>query len=40
VCYGFPAGHIDDNRALVLGQKAKLSVTGNGATLSFTRQNV
>jgi muramoyltetrapeptide carboxypeptidase len=35
VCYGFPAGHIDDNRALVFGQKAKLSVTGSGATLSF-----
>lgn len=35
VCFGFPAGHIDDNRALVLGQKAKLSVTANGATLSF-----
>lgn len=35
VCYGFPAGHIDDNRALVMGAKAKLSVTANGATLSF-----
>lgn len=35
VCYGFPAGHIADNRALVLGQKAKLSVTTEGATLSF-----
>jgi len=35
VCYGFPSGHIDDNRALVLGQKAKLSVTADGATLSF-----
>lgn len=35
VCFGFPAGHIDDNRALVFGQKAKLSVTANGATLSF-----
>lgn len=35
VCYGFPAGHIDDNRAIVLGQKAKLSVTANDATLSF-----
>ena len=35
VCYGFPAGHIADNRALVMGQKAKLSVTTTGATLSF-----
>lgn len=35
VCYGFPAGHIADNRPLVLGTKAKLSVTGDGATLSF-----
>ena len=26
---------IADNRALVLGQKAKLSVTDTGATLSF-----
>ncbi len=35
VCSGFPFGHISDNRALVLGQKAKLSVTASGATLSF-----
>lgn len=35
VCYGFPAGHIADNRALVLGAKATLSVTANGCTLSF-----
>ena len=35
VCFGFPAGHIHDNRALVLGPKAKLSVTHEGATLSF-----
>ncbi|HRF78498.1 MAG TPA: LD-carboxypeptidase [Flavobacteriales bacterium] len=35
VCYGFPAGHIDDNRALVMGTNAKLSVTANGTTLSF-----
>jgi len=35
VCFGFSAGHIHDNRALVLGPKAKLSVTHEGATLSF-----
>lgn len=35
VCFGFPAGHVDDNRALILGQKTKLSVTANGVTLSF-----
>lgn len=35
VCQGFPAGHVADNRALVLGAKAKLSVTANGSTLSF-----
>ena len=35
VCYGFPSGHIPDNRALVLGQKAKLSVTTSGATLVY-----
>jgi muramoyltetrapeptide carboxypeptidase len=35
VCYGFPAGHIADNRTLVMGAKAKLSVTREDATLSF-----
>ncbi|HRH38870.1 MAG TPA: LD-carboxypeptidase [Flavobacteriales bacterium] len=35
VCYGFPAGHIADNNALTMGGKAKLSVTSEGATLSF-----
>lgn len=37
VCYNFPAGHIADNRALALGQNVKLSVTDDGATLSFTK---
>lgn len=40
VCYDFPAGHITDNRALVLGQKAKLNVTRQGASLSFARKDV
>lgn len=35
VCSGFPVGHIADNRAVVLGRNAKLSVTSTGATLSF-----
>lgn len=35
VGYGIPAGHIADNRPLVLGAKAKLSVTQEGATLSY-----
>ena len=26
VCFGFPAGHFDDNRALFFGQKSKLTV--------------
>jgi muramoyltetrapeptide carboxypeptidase len=35
VCYGFPAGHIDDNRALVLGSVVKLSVAADGASLVY-----
>ncbi len=35
VCWNFPAGHLADNRALVLGQKVKLNVEPAGATLSF-----
>ena len=27
VCFGFPAGHFDDNRVIVLGQKAKIEIT-------------
>ncbi|OYQ37132.1 LD-carboxypeptidase [Flavobacterium cyanobacteriorum] len=35
VCYNFPAGHITDNRALVLGQEATLEVTETGTRLIF-----
>ena len=35
IAFGMPFGHIPDNRALLLGQKTKLSVTDRGATLSF-----
>lgn len=33
VCFGFPAGHIADNRALVLGKVMELTVTKDGAKL-------
>lgn len=37
VCYNFPAGHIADNHALVFGQKVKLNVARDGASLSFNK---
>lgn len=37
VCFGFPAGHIPDNRALVLGKRTKLNVAPEGASLSFVQ---
>ena len=35
VCFGFPAGHQDDNRALILGAEVQLNVRKNGSTLQF-----
>ncbi len=35
VCFGFPAGHIDDNRAIKLGAVAQLDVTES--TVRFTQ---
>ncbi|WP_140937422.1 S66 peptidase family protein [Sphingobacterium lumbrici] len=35
IAFGFPAGHITDNRALVLGGKIKLNVEGTKVSLTY-----
>lgn len=35
VCFDFPAGHIHDNRTLILGREMALEVTVNRANLSY-----
>lgn len=35
VAFGYPAGHIDDNHALVLGRKVKLTTTEDGVSLTY-----
>lgn len=35
ILYNFPAGHIQDNRALILGNKVTLDVQEKGGTLTF-----
>lgn len=35
VCFDFPAGHITDNRALILGREVKLEVRENKVVLDF-----
>lgn len=35
VCFNFPAGHLPDNRALILGREVKLEVSSESAKLSF-----
>lgn len=37
VCFGFPAGHIDDNHTLTLGMVHKLAVTEQGAHLDLVK---
>lgn len=39
VCFGFPAGHIDDNRTLVLGAKVRLTVSADGASIACVDRN-
>jgi muramoyltetrapeptide carboxypeptidase len=36
VCFNFPVGHIDDNRAMVVGKKLALTITNQRSTLKFT----
>ncbi len=36
VCFGAPAGHLDDNRALVFGGEIKLMVSKAGVKVSFS----
>ena len=35
VCYDFPAGHENDNRAIIIGEKATIQVSPVIATVSF-----
>ena len=35
VCFNFPSGHIDDNRAMVLGKTVKLEINNNKVELKY-----
>jgi len=37
VCYDFPVGHVNDNRAMIVGRDAKLEVKKGKNTLHFAR---
>ena len=34
ICFGFPAGHLNDNRCVRLGMKSVLEINENGVSLS------
>lgn len=39
VCFDFPAGHINDNRAMVLGSVVEVSVNESGSQVLFNQQS-
>jgi muramoyltetrapeptide carboxypeptidase len=36
ICFDFPAGHIDDNRALIFGKEVEMSVDEKGGSILFS----
>jgi muramoyltetrapeptide carboxypeptidase len=40
VVYNFPAGHIRDNRALVMGSIVHLDVSAEKSVLEFVKKNL
>ena len=38
IAFNFPAGHLEDNQALILGKKVKLEVTETGSLLSYLEE--
>jgi muramoyltetrapeptide carboxypeptidase len=39
VCFNFPAGHIEDNRALIFGREVTLTVEDSQVSLKYSNQN-
>lgn len=38
VCFGFPAGHLEQNKALIMGRKVRLDVQKHKAVMVFGRE--
>jgi len=36
VCFNFPAGHVADNRALIMGREVRLDINQDGVSLQFS----